>query len=113
MISERSVYLFIYINTFLTMVSMVIWYFDFFFISFLLRNYAIMFFINYGTKNKKSIKKINVTDDLNFVNNNIHVFTSTFIESLTHSFIKRYTCTNSNNFFWFLYYFFTFQFYNG
>lgn len=96
--------------------SGLVWKFDYFFISFLLRNYFIMLFINYGTRNKKSIVEKQVTiekqfRDPTFVRDHIHVFTSTYVESLTHFFIKRYTNTlNSGTLdFWFLYYFFMFE----
>jgi len=79
LISKKSALTFIYINSFLFTLAYL--QSELFFFSFLLRNYCIVWFINYGTRNKEHISQIQRKK--NFVNDHFHVFLNTLIESLT------------------------------
>ena len=83
-ISRKSVLTFLYINGFLISLSflMSLSIFEGSYLSFLFRNYLLIFFINYGTRNKKRIVLTKVKQ--NFFSDNIHVFSSTLVEYLSY-----------------------------
>ena len=89
-ISQKSCIVFFYINGyiyFLAYLEYFITNFNFLivYLSFIIRNYLLMFFIYNGTKHKTNINKIKKNRD---IYSHIYVFLSTFIETLTHYFIK-------------------------
>ena len=78
---------FMLVNSVLLSVSMIQYYFsEYIILTFLWRNYTLLYFITYTTKHKPFLhSSIPITSEFHW-----NVLTSTTIESMTHVFIKRY-----------------------
>jgi sterol desaturase/sphingolipid hydroxylase (fatty acid hydroxylase superfamily) len=63
-------------------------------ITFLLRNYLLINLIDYSTKNKEKLNNNELPIENYKYEFHINVLTSTFIESITHIFIKKYIINN-------------------
>jgi sterol desaturase/sphingolipid hydroxylase (fatty acid hydroxylase superfamily) len=94
MISNKSILIFFYINGSVLLLNYFVYYFDIFFISFLLRNYLLMMFIEFGTHQKEMIDdRPNCTYSLK---DHLGVCSSALIESLTYKMIPLGACSWSH-----------------
>ena len=75
---------FLYINSFLVSISLFKFYFNYFWVSCLIRNCVLMFFIYYGTKNKKIISVGNKTTFKDI----LYFCSSTLVQSSTEQLIQ-------------------------